>query len=89
MYVYVELPSLMLCQISISDHFFRINRFNKMCRHRGLELSSVAWSTGAELIIFFCFRFLMVLFDRPGSPSVIEHIVSVESSSLILHSYLT
>ena len=23
----------------------------------GLELSSVAWSTGAQLIIFFCFRF--------------------------------
>ena len=23
----------------------------------GPELSSVAWSTGAQLIIFFCFRF--------------------------------
>ena len=28
------------------------------------ELSSVAWSTGAQLIIFFCFRFSVVLFDR-------------------------
>ena len=28
----------------------------------GSELSSVAWSTGAQLIIFFCFRFPVVLF---------------------------
>ena len=32
----------------------------------GPELSSVAWPTGAQLIIFFCFRFSVVLFDRPG-----------------------
>ena len=32
----------------------------------GPELSSLAWSTGAQLIIFFCFRFSVVLFDRPG-----------------------
>ena len=32
----------------------------------GSELSSVAWSTGAQLIIFFSFRFSVVLFDRPG-----------------------
>ena len=31
-----------------------------------LELSCVAWSTGAQLIIFFCFRFSVALFDRPG-----------------------
>ena len=30
------------------------------------ELSSGAWSTGAQLMIFFCFRFPVVLFDRPG-----------------------
>ena len=29
-------------------------------------LSSVAWSTGAQLIIFFCFGYSVVLFDRPG-----------------------
>ena len=28
--------------------------------------SSVAWSTGAQLIILFCFRFQVVLFHRPG-----------------------
>ena len=28
----------------------------------GPELSSVAWSTGAQLIIFFCFRFSVVFF---------------------------
>ena len=32
----------------------------------GLELSSFAWSTGAQLFIFLCFRFPVVLFDRPG-----------------------
>ena len=32
----------------------------------GPELSSIAWSTGAQLIIFFCFRLSVVLFDRPG-----------------------
>ena len=32
----------------------------------GPELSSVAWSIGAQLIIFFCFRFSVVLFDRQG-----------------------
>ena len=32
----------------------------------GPELSSVAWSIGAQLIVFFCFRFSVVLFDRTG-----------------------
>ena len=32
----------------------------------GPELSSVAGSIGAQLVIFFCFRFPVVLFDRPG-----------------------
>ena len=36
--------------------------FRPICQNR---LSSVAWSTGAQLIIFFCFRFSVVLFDRP------------------------
>ena len=30
----------------------------------------VAWSTGAQLIIFFCFRFSVVLFDRPGNDKI-------------------
>ena len=46
--------------------------------------SSVSWSTGAQLMIFFCFQWCC-LTDR-GSPSVMQHIVSVESSSLLLHS---
>ena len=29
-------------------------------------LSSVAWSTGAQLMIFICFRFSVVLIARPG-----------------------
>ena len=32
----------------------------------GPELSSVAWFTGAQLMIFFCFRFPVVLFGIPG-----------------------
>ena len=52
----------------------------------GQELSSVAWSTGVQLIIFFCFRFSVVLLADQGSPSVMQQIVSVESSSLLLHS---
>ena len=32
----------------------------------GPEVSSVAWSIWAQLIILFCFRFSVVLFDRPG-----------------------
>ena len=32
----------------------------------GPELSSVARSTGAQLIIFFCFRFPVLLFNRAG-----------------------
>ena len=31
----------------------------------GPELSSVAWSTGAQQIIVFCLRFPVVLFGRP------------------------
>ena len=30
------------------------------------ELSSGAWSTGAQLMVYFCFRLPVVLFDRPG-----------------------
>ena len=52
------------------------------------ELSSVAWSTGAQLIIFASDIQWCCLTDQ-GSPSVMQHIVSVESSSLLLHSYLT
>ena len=44
---------------------------------------SAAWSTGAQQMIFGCFRFPLVLFDRPEtSMSVMIHVVS--SSSLLL-----
>ena len=39
-------------------------------------LSSVAWPTGAQLMLFFCFRLAV-----QGSPTVTKHVVSVESSS--------
>ena len=39
-------------------------------------LSSVAWSTGAQLMVFFCFRF-PVLFGRPSRNTCIMYSVSV------------
>ena len=42
---------------------------------RSSRSSSIAWSTGAQLRVFFCFRFPVVLFDR----SVMQLVVSVES----------
>ena len=55
----------------------------------GPELSSVAWSTGAQLIVFFCFGFSVVLFDRPGIS--IRHTTHCICRVLVLllHSYLT
>ena len=55
----------------------------------GPELSSVSWSTWTQLIIFFCFRFSVVLFDRPG--------ISIRNAThcicrvldLLLYSYFT
>ena len=44
-------------------------------------LSSVAWPTVAQHMILFCFRFAV-----KGSPTVMQHVVSVGSSSLLLHS---
>ena len=52
-------------------------------------LSPVAWSAGARLVGFQCFRFPAVLFGRPGSPLVKQHIVSVGSSSLLLRGVKT
>ena len=52
----------------------------------GPELSSVAWSTGA---LAFASDFQWCCLTDQGSPSVMQHIISVESSSLLLHSYLT
>ena len=43
----------------------------------------MAWSTGAQQMIFFCFIFPVVLFDRTGI-SICQKVVSVESSSLPL-----
>ena len=52
------------------------------------SLSSVAWSTGAQLMIFFFLRFQWGCLAFQGSPTVTHH-VSVESSSLPLHSIKT
>ena len=48
-------------------------------------LSSVVLFPGAKLMIFICFSFPVVLFDVQGS-TVTQHVVSAESSSLLLHS---
>ena len=43
------------------------------------------WSTEAQLMIFFCFRFPAILFGRPGHNTLYLR-SSVESSSVLLHS---
>ena len=47
--------------------------------------SSVAWSMKDKLIIFLCFRYSVVLFNPQRSSRVAQHVVSVESSSLLHH----
>ena len=60
-------PDLKLCILNGSD------RISFVC----------TWSTGAQLMISFIFRFPVVLF---GTPNVTQDVVSVESSSLLPHS---
>ena len=43
-----------------------VYKFKKIRGMTDFSDQFVAWSTGAQLIIFFCFRFSVVLFDRPG-----------------------
>ena len=60
-------------------HYFPIFFLDKMYI---LHLGAV----GSLLIIFFCFRFPVVLFGSPGFSNYHATIVSVESSSLLLQS---
>ena len=48
-----------------------------------VNLSSVAWSIGAQLMIFFCFRFPVVMFGSPGSPTVTQHVVSLSTRPVV------
>ena len=45
----------------------------------------VVWPTGVQLVILFTSDFQWCCLAVQRSPSVTEHVVSVESSSLILH----
>ena len=48
---------------------------------------SVAWPTGVQLLVFFWSSVPVVLFDTPEiSRCQLQHVVSVESSSLLHHS---
>ena len=47
---------------------------------------SVAWSTGAELVLFIGSVFQWCCLTDKGSPSVMQHVVSFKFSSLLLHS---
>ena len=44
---------------------------------------------GLNLLSYFASDFQWCCLTDQGSPSVMQHIVSVKSSSLLLHSYLT
>ena len=48
---------------------------------------SVAWPTGVQLLVFFCSSVPVVVFDTPGISRCRSQQVSVESSSLLHHSY--
>ena len=48
-------------------------------------LSSIAWPTGVQLVISFTSDFQRCCLAVQGSPTVMEHVVSVQPSSLILH----
>ena len=51
---------------------------------------SVAWSTEAQMMIFFASDFQSCCLTDKRSPSVMQHVVSVESlTSLLLHSIET
>ena len=52
-------------------------------------LSSVAWPTGAKMVIFYFFSFQWCCLAVQGSQTGIQHVVSVESSSLLLLSIKT
>ena len=47
--------------------------------------SSVASSTGVQLVILFTSDFQWCCLTYQGSPVTMQHVVSVESSSLIFH----
>ena len=48
---------------------------------------SVAWPTEVQLLVFFCCRIPVVVFDKPEiSRCRSQHVVSVESLSLFHHS---
>ena len=49
-------------------------------------VSSVAWSTGAQVMIFFASDFLWCCLAVQESPTVSQNVVSVESSTMLLHS---
>ena len=50
------------------------------------SLSSVVWYTRAQLMIFFASYFQCCCLAVQGSPTVTQHVVSVEPSSLLHHS---
>ena len=55
----------------------------------GGAFSSVAWYSGAQLATLSSFSsdFQLCRLEDQGSPSVTQYVVSVKSSSLLLHSF--
>ena len=63
----VSMSRVLHCNCHLSTSICRLPRPKAIhFSWLGPELSSVAWSLGAQLIIFFCFRFSVVVFDRLG-----------------------
>ena len=57
-----QFACLVIYQITVNGYAALFSWFSCF----GPELPCVAWSSGDQLIIFFCFRLSVVLFDRPG-----------------------
>ena len=48
--------------------------------------SSVVWPTRVQRVILFYFRYIVMLFDLLGISSCQQHVASIKSLSLVLHS---
>ena len=80
-------------QDDISSVFKKV-AYSNICKkvQNRLRIKQNSWlSKKAEeiqLMIFICFRFPGVLYGSPETPTVTQHVVSVVSSSLLLHSII-
>ena len=86
--LHMKLQSLKLLKAT-KDMFYK--QFEFFANWQGrlwdfVNLLSVAWPTGVQLLVFFCSSVPVVLFDTPWISRCRSQHISVESSSLLHHS---